>query len=175
MKTRLIAIGSAALFLAVLTFYALEFDHLNRTLSAGILARNAALAGLGVGLAAGGLLARRVTDKEDRAPAFFGAVFVCLFFGPLAGSLSNRLLAGDAVSVNVEFHLEEAYHAELYGFLRGGSNTPVGYRSFFYIDGRMRKIQTRKPIFQAKYRGDIAPLPLRKGFWGFYFVPALRS
>ncbi len=173
--TRLIGIASVALVILVIALYVKEFDHFNRTLQGGVLAHNAALTGMGVGMLLGGVLAWRISDADDRLPAFFAPLFAGLLLGPLAGSLSNRLCAApEVISSEVEFHLEEMYYAELYGFLRGGRTDP-GYRSFFYLNNRLYKVQTRQPMFDGKYRGDKVVLPLRHGFWGFDFVPTRNS
>jgi MFS family permease len=167
-------IGFAALLalIAIMVFYVKEFNYFNRTLHGGRLALHAALAGLAVGAILGGYLAWRVRSSEDRVPVFFAGLLFCAFFGPLAGSLSNRLLAAPEVEmVSAEFHLEEAYYAELYGFLRGKKKAPAGYRTFFYMDGRLKKIQTRTPMFPDKRRGDTVQVPLQQGLWGFSFVP----
>lgn len=171
MKTRLTGIAAVALIMAVLTLYVLEFDHLNRTLDAGRLARRTAWIGAALGTAAGLLLARRAKSSEDRLPFFFGAFLACALLAPLAGSFSNRLMADpQAQEVLVVFHLEEVFYAGVYGFLIGSKPAPR-YRSFFYWGKRMYKVQTRRPMFQGRYRGDEVNLPLQKGFWGFYFIP----
>ncbi len=175
MKTQLIGIVAVALIIAVLMLYVLEFDQLDRTLDAGRLVRRAVWIGAGLGVVVGILLARLAKSSEDRLPFFFGAFLVCMLLAPLAGSISNRLMADLQVQeVLVEFHLEEVFYTGVYGFLLGSKPEPR-YRSFFYWGRRMYKIQTRQPIFQGYYRGDKVNLPLHRGFWGFYFIPKLHA
>ncbi len=171
MKTRLTGIAAVALIIALLVLYVLEFDHLNRTLDAGWLVRWSVGAGGVLGAVAGILLAKRAKSTEDRLPFFFGAFLACALLAPLAGSLSNRLMANPKVQqASVEFHLEEVFYAGVYGFLLGSKPEPR-YRSFFYWGERMYKVQTRRPMFSGRYRGEQVNLSLHKGLWGFYFIP----
>jgi hypothetical protein len=172
MNYRIFGILAALGLLLLIVLYAKEVGHFNRTLDAGILIRNSAFAGAVAGAVAGLIAVFRTKVAEDRLPAFFMGFFFCVVFAPLFGGLSNRHFAGEVVPVAVEFHMEEAYFGLQFGLLRAAKKTPAGYRSFFYLDGRLRRIQASAPLFSNKRRGDVVQLNFKKGYWGFDFVPA---
>jgi hypothetical protein len=171
MKSRILPILSVMLLLGLIIAMGLEFKHLNRVLQLGNLLRNSALAGFIAGLPLGALLIRKIHAREDRAPAFFGILFFFTLTAPYFGSLSNRLITTDSpVPSQVELLSEAPYQQFRFGFLRSRQQSPDGYRSFFYLDGQLYKVQTRQPLFTGITPGDQTIIPLHKGFWNFPFV-----
>lgn len=171
MNYRIISALAAIGIILLIALYAKESEHFNRTLDAGLLVRNSVLTGLAAGTAAGLFAVRRSKSQEDRLPVFLLCFFFCALFAPLLGGMSNRVFAGEAVPVSVEVHLEEAFSKPRFGLLKSEKTPASGYHSFFYLDGRLRKIQSNTPVFSGKRRGDTVQLPFKKGLWGFDFVP----
>jgi hypothetical protein len=172
MKTHIFSLIGLVLLLALILGMALEFKHLNRVLQMSTLLRNSAIVGFLAGLLAGALLSRKVPAQEDRPPAFFGILFLFILIGSYFGSLSNRLLADTNIQlVSVELQSESPYQQARFGLFKSQRNTPDGYRSFFFLDGQLYKIQAKKSLFKGIQAGQMSAIPIQHGFWGFRFVP----
>lgn len=173
MKSYLIYTAIGIGIIAIFAVYTFEFQYFNRTLHMRTLAVLAMIVGAGAGAGVAFRLQRLATDWLERVQIFVGCIFAAIILMPLLASLSNRLLSFRATkNIAVEFVEEEPYYGSRFGIRSAdGQAKPSHYRSFIYRDRDLLKIQTRNALFPDASRGDTVLLPIKKGRWGFEFVP----
>lgn len=163
--------GLGLLFVLLIVVYVFEFKYFDRTLNVKKLVVGSLLFGLTLGLFLGYKYRSSARDLTERFQIYTFFVFICVIFMPLFGNLSNRLLSfAPARVMEVEFVEESAFYASNYGVIKGEKIKASGYYFFFYRDGKLERIKNNKPLFPDKARGDMVPLRVKKGLWGFQLV-----
>ncbi len=167
-KYLLITLGIVGL----IVLYVFEFEWLNRTFHSRSLVFIFLLLGALVGYLLSKKLRKTGKDWVEKLQLTLLIAVPLALFAPLLGSLSNRLLSFRAEqSIPVELVEEKAYFASIFGVLQDEKVKPTGYRSFFYKDQQLLRLQSKTPLFEGAEQGDTVQLPLKKGLWGFEFVP----
>ncbi|MBK7872979.1 MAG: hypothetical protein IPJ74_21070 [Saprospiraceae bacterium] len=156
----------------LIVLYVMEFKYFNRTFQANIMTLWSIVIGIIIGI----LLSRRFIKSADDFVDRIRIVLLCTvgiaIFMPLFTSLSNRLFSFyDIKMIPVEFVESEAYVGSRFGVLNNEKVEPTGYRTFIYRDTKLLKILTEEALFPDAQRGDSVQLSVKKGFWGFEFVP----
>ncbi len=163
------AIGLGLLGLIVL--YALEFNWFNRTINMPALALGSFILALLIGLGIGHRYAQQEHGLTEKIQIYLFFAGSCGIFGPLAGSLSNRLLSPPAGSPTpVEFVDQWSEYASRGGLMKG--EVPQGnlYTIEFYYRQRVRRVISRTPVPNPGARGDTIYLLIKPGLWGFEVV-----
>ena len=166
----------AVLALAVLGLvvaYVLEFYYFKRTF--GI--KNMSMIAAGIGAADGALLGwvlnRKARETVEGIQLYMFCIVLTALFAPLLASLSNRLLSPHPVKMErVVFFEERPYVSEMYGIMKGEKIKPRGYFLFFMREGKLERIDNRRPMAVPLQRGDTFEIPVRKGLWGVEWVVA---
>ncbi|RMF26915.1 MAG: hypothetical protein D6765_08235 [Bacteroidetes bacterium] len=159
----------AAVVVGSMALYALELRWLENTFRAGRLVGWS----MGVGAAVGGWVAYRLQERfpegVDRWRLWTACLLFFALFGPLVGSLSNRLLSLSGVQqVEVTFFEAKGFYSDRFGILLGEKPEVERYHLFVLYDDRLERLETRKPQkLEGLERGEPLLLPLKKGLWGF--------
>ncbi len=168
LKYLLITLG----IIGLIVLYVFEFEWLNRTFHSGRLVFIFLLLGAIVGYFLSKKFRKTGKDWIEKLQLTLLIAVPLTLFAPLLGSLSNRLLSFRAAhSILVEFVEEKPYFASIFGVLQDEKVKPTGYRSFFYKDQQLIRLQSKTPLFERAVQGDTVQLQLKKGLWGFEFVP----
>lgn len=165
----------AFVFLGLIVLYVFEIPYFHNTFAAG----NLVLKSLCTGLFLGAVLAYRFSssaqDLTETIQLYVFFIIICMVFMPLLGSLSNRLLDDQQAELReVEFVDEVPFYASKYGILEGEKLEPSGYYCFFYHNARLERIKSDKALFFEKTRGDNVEIFVKKGFWGFEYMPLFQ-
>ncbi len=158
-------------FIGLITIYVLEFQWIHNTFEVDRLV----WASISAGLLAGGLSAWKLHKKVKDEIAKIQLWVVCLLlpglFGPLAGSLVNRLLSPHPVQMETfTFFEEKPFAMNRFGLFQGENLQADGYYIFFSDGGKLERIRSDRPRFKGVERGSRIELPVQKGLFGFRFV-----
>ncbi|MFQ5447097.1 MAG: hypothetical protein ACE5FF_09185 [Saprospiraceae bacterium] len=168
---KVIAWGSILLLLALISAYAVEFQVFANTLDAQNLVVKSLLWGLVAGLLLGWQLGKHAGDTLAKFRVWTFCISMLPLFAPLIGSWSNRLPVRHSREViQVEFFSEKAYAASRFGFFEGEKIEPEGYYIFIFKDGKMERLKSSKPRFPAAERGEMIPLTVINGLFGYEVV-----
>ncbi|HHM21469.1 MAG TPA: hypothetical protein ENJ20_05540 [Bacteroidetes bacterium] len=163
----LVAVGVVGL----MVLYVKEFDYIGNTIGYRSLVWRSLGVALGVGLYLGWRWQNRGKDRMDGIRIWIASVLFALFFAPLAGSLTNRMLArGGVVYKTFEFIEEHPFASSAYGFLEGEEIAPEGCYLFVFYEGKIRRLKRPACEFGDKVNGDKITLPVRTGLWGYEIV-----
>ena len=167
--------GIALLFIGLVVLYVFELPYFHNTFSA----INLVLWSLCLGLILGAFLAHRFSDSAqdltEMIQIYVFFIVMCMIFMPLFGSLSNRLLDDERVELReVEFVDEVPFYSSRYGVLKGEQLEPTGYYCFFYHEAHLERIKSDRALFFEKKRGDNVEIFIKKGFWGFEYMPLFQ-
>ena len=173
-QQKLLAWLAVGALIGLAALYVSEFKHFGNMLDISDLL----VKSLAIGLAVGGLLGWYLQKNTgwQESVVHLQRWTACLLFplvlAPLLGSLTNRLLTFRPAEVRqVEFLEEKPYAASAYGFLEGEKITPDGWYLFVVLDGEIVRFQRKSQQFPRAKRGDMVGLELRKGAWGYEFLP----
>ncbi len=156
--------------IGLIVLYVFEFQWLSNTFEAGKLIAQFAISGFVAGLILGWHYRYKAKDITEQIQIFCFFIFPLTLFAPLFGSLSNRLLSFHPVEMRqFEFFKETSFSGEL-GIFEGARITPDAYLVFFFRNGKLERIKSRKRLFPGIERGSFIDLPVRKGFWGYEYV-----
>ncbi|MBV6653986.1 MAG: hypothetical protein KI786_09545 [Mameliella sp.] len=156
--------------LGLVVVYALEFSWFNRTINMPGLAIYSMIGGAMVGLALGHYVSKRESGLTEKIQIYIFFGLSCTIFGPLAGSLSNRLLSSPSKPVPVEFVSQSARYVSRSGPIQGEKPVPNLFDIEFYYRQKIRKISSLTPINEPQKRGDTVLINLKPGLWGFEVV-----
>jgi len=170
-KERIVYTLVGLVLIGLVVAYVPEFYYFKRTFEI----KTMALVAAGVGVVAGGILGvslgRKAADTVERIQIFLLCVVLVALFSPLLASLSNRLISPQPVKMeSVAFFEQKAYVSERFGFLLGEKVRTSGYYLFFIRNGKMYRMDNRRPVPGAPQRGDTMEIPVRKGLWGVEWV-----
>ncbi len=174
-RRRVVLIALVLLLIALLALYVLEFWWMDNTVGIATLAWAAAGVALVGGVALGLYVARYEQDAFDRFRIAMVAASLSALFGPLLGSLSNRLLAGPVRYVEVQVWRVEAFAQSRLGFIEGERIEPDGYYLFVKYGDELERFRFRSLPDPPPVRGQSIRLPVRRGLWGFEVVLPLDS
>lgn len=167
-KYALITAGIIGLFI----LYAFEFTYFNRTFYIQRLAIIAIILGMVMGAVSAWRLQKWATSQLERLQLYIACILFAAIFMPLFASLTNRLLSFHPVEkLPVEFVEEKPYFNSRFGITSEGQARPSSHRSFIYWKEDLLGLQTETPLFSEAKRGDTIQLAIKKGLWGFEFVP----
>ena len=167
--------GLGLLFIGLIVLYVLEFKYFHNTFATSVLVFYSLLVGLIVGLILAYLFRASATDLTETVQIYVFFVSMCMIFMPLFGSLTNRLLDVSPLELReVEFVEEMPFYSSRYGLLEGEKMEPSGYYSFFYHEARLERIKTDRPLFFESKRGDNVEIFVKRGFWGFEYMPLFQ-
>lgn len=153
--------------LGLITIYAMEFSWFDRTLGVRRLVFWSMAAGALAGLVLGWRFRQTADSLTEKIQLFVFFTIICMIFAPLTGSLSNRLLSPHPLRDQpVTVAEEQPFLSEPYGLIKGEKPKTSGYYTFFYYDGKLRRIKNREAVFSGLQRGDTGMLRMRKGLWG---------
>ncbi len=147
--------------------YVFEFWWLDNTLRASTLVWRSLLVAAAVGAALGWWLGRRLDDAFDRFRAVVIVAFLAGLFGPLLGSLSNRLLSAPPRQEAVQVVRVEAFAQSRLGFMKGEKVKPEGYYLFVLWGDELERLRFRVLPDPPPARGDTLHLEVLPGLWGF--------
>ena len=156
---------------STVVLYALEFSWFDRTLDVRRLVLWSMAIGALPGLALAWRFRQSAKDLTEKVQLYVFFMIICVIFAPLAGSLSNRLLSPYPVRTQAVMVMEEqASKSEPFGLIVGEKPEITGYFSFFYYEGKLRRIKNKTPLFSGRQRGETAMLRMQKGLWGLEVV-----
>ena len=157
--------------IGVIALYVLEFRWFDRTIDMRSLALYALAIGAAAGTTLGWRLSRQGRNSVEKVQLYIFCIVTCTLFAPFLASLSNRLLSPyPARPRPVEFFDEQAYLSDRFGLTKGEQIEPSGYYTFFYYQGRLRRVKSRKPLLPGTEKGEMAELYMKRGLWGFEVV-----
>jgi len=163
--------GIVFALLGLIVLYAMEFSHFSRMLHPGRLVLGSVVFAVALGAFLGYRFRHRADDLTERIQIYVFFILLSIFFIPLFGSLSNRLLAYRPVNVEeAELFRSEAYISRTFGLLEGESIEPTGHNVYFIFENELYKVNVEDLWFEKAKEGDTIPLPLRRGFWGIRYV-----
>lgn len=170
LKERLTYTSAGLAMLGLVVIYALEFSWFNRTLDMSSLAFYSMGAGGGIGLALGYYVARQEYGLTEKIQIYIFFGLSCTIFGPLGGSLSNRLLSPPGKPTPVEFVSQSARYASRSGPVPGEKPAPNAFDIEFYYRQEIRKISSLTPYPDALERGDTVLVRIKPGLWGYEVI-----
>lgn len=170
LKERLGYTTAGFALLGMVVIYALELSWFNRTIGMQRLALFSLAGGAFAGLALGHRFAQREYGLTEKIQIYIFFGLSCTIFGPLFGSLSNRLLSPPSTPAPVEFISQTARYASRSGPLTGEKAAPNLYAIEFYYRQDIRQITSLTPITAPEARGDTIWLNMLPGLWGFEVV-----
>ncbi|MEQ8703469.1 MAG: hypothetical protein RIC19_06100 [Phaeodactylibacter sp.] len=170
LKERLIYTAAGLALLSLVVVYGLELSWFNRTIAMPRLAFFSMVVGACTGLALGHYAARREHGLTEKIQIYIFFGLSCTIFGPLAGSLSNRLLSPPGKPVPVEFVSQSARYASRSGPVPGEKPAPNLFDIEFYYRQKVRKITSLNPLPASLERGDTVWIDIKPGLWGFEVV-----
>lgn len=154
-------------FVGLIVLYVLEFSWFDRTMGVQRLVMWSMAVGLIVGLALGWRYRNTTENLTEKIQVYVFFTVMCTIFAPLAGSLSNRLLSPYPIYEQEAMFIEERpYLSEPLGFIQQERPKPTGYYTFFYYNGKLRRIKNEDATFPGLQRGETIVLRMRKGLWG---------
>ena len=167
--------GAGLLFIGLVVLYVFEFKYFHNTFAASFLVLYSLLFGLVMGLVLAHFFKSSASDLTELVQIHVFFVAICMIFMPLFGSMSNRLLDFHDLELReVEFVEEFPFYSSRYGLLEGEKVEPSGYYSFFYHEARLERIKSARPLFFESQRGDNVEVFVKKGFWGFEYMPLFQ-
>ncbi|KGE86198.1 MAG: hypothetical protein ACE362_14250 [Phaeodactylibacter xiamenensis] len=166
LKERLTYTLAGMAMLGLVVVYALEFAWFNRTLDISSLAFYSMGVGGCLGLALGHYAARKEYGLTEKIQIYIFFGLSCTIFGPLAGSLSNRLLSPPAKPTPVEFVSQSARYASRSGPIAGEKPAPNVFEIEFYYRQEIREITSLAPYPNTLERGDTVLISIKPGLWG---------
>ncbi len=168
---KVVAWTLVSLLVLIIVLYVFEFDHIGNTISVEGLIKMSLLIGLLIGLGIGWRMQNKGKEQVDRIRIWTASIVFSLFFAPLIGSMTNRLLPRSGIKhKTVEFIEEKAFAASAYGFLKGEKIEPDGCYLFVYYEGAIHRLKRKKCSYTGLNQGDEIQLPVKKGLWGYEFV-----
>lgn len=170
LKERLAYTTLGLSLLGMVVVYALEFSWFNHTLGMPRLAFFSMFSGAVVGLALGHHFAKQEHGLTEKIQIYIFFGLSCTIFGPLAGSLSNRLLSPPSRPTPVEFISQTARYASRSGPMPGEKPAPNLYDIEFYYRQEVRHITSLTPITEPEARGDTVWLNILPGLCGFEVI-----
>lgn len=163
--------GLAFLVVVVIVLYVVEFDHIGNTLFAFGLIGKSLLHALLIGIYLGWRFQSKGKEQVDKIRIWAASVLLSLFFAPMVGSMSNRILSFSKIKFQpFEFIEEKAFASSAYGFLKGEKIEADGCYLFVYYEGAIHRLKRKHCIYWDRKRGDIINLPTKKGLWGYEIV-----
>jgi hypothetical protein len=115
-------------------------------------------------------LQKSAEDSVARMQIWAACLILCALFAPLVGSLINRLFSIRAAPQTFLFFDERPYASSRFGWIEGEKISPDGYYIFITRNGKLERIESKKPRFEGVERGAEVELPVRKGLLGFDVV-----
>jgi hypothetical protein len=170
LKERLTYTLAGLAMLGLVVVYALEFAWFNRTLDMSRLAFYSMGVGGCTGLALGHYAARREHGLTEKIQIYIFFGLSCTIFGPLAGSLSNRLLSPPGKPIPVEFVSQSARYASRSGPIAGEKPAPNAFEIEFYYRQEIRQITSLAPYPNTLERGDTVLVNIKPGLWGYEVI-----
>lgn len=156
----------------LLVLYGLELPYFDNTLGFRTLLGWSLGIGSLVGVLLGGLSWRAGKDAVEKIQLFLLVFVPVLVFSPLFGSLSNRLLGErEPRSMQVTFWKQEGHAFSRLGFIEGEPVEPDEYYLFFHQGGELVRVRKQTPFQVPTEQGDPFQLRVRKGAWGYPWVP----
>ncbi|MEZ4955844.1 MAG: hypothetical protein R2825_19960 [Saprospiraceae bacterium] len=163
--------GLAILVVIVLVFYVMEFGHLGNTLFATGLIKKSLVFALVIGIYLGWRLQSQGSEQVDKIRIWAACILLSLFFAPMVGSISNRVLSfGKITNKSFEFMEEKAFASSAYGFLKDETIEADGCYLFVFYEGAIHRLKRKQCIYWDRKRGDVINLPVKKGLWGYEIV-----
>lgn len=152
-----------------IALYVLEFEWFGFTLGVKRLVLLSTLVSTLVGLSVGHWLQTKVRGLTEKVQVYIFFTVVGLVYGPLIGSLSNRLPSHPVK----EHPLILAKQRPIYEYkqkLPSPERVVVGHTWFFYYKDRLWKVDGKYYSHPTATRGDTLRAEVRKGLWGFDIV-----
>ncbi|GEM_PF-2739603 len=176
-RQRLALIVGGVLLVCLIACYVFEFWWMDNTIGVASLVVWSLVGGSLMGAALSWWLTRKLKDGFERFKMVLLGAFLLGAFGPLGGSLSNRLLAGPVQARRVQVQRIEAFAQSRLGFFKGEQVKPEGYYLFVYdsetqVLERLRFRSLPRPLPK---RGQYIQVLVRRGFWGYDVVLPLDS
>lgn len=161
---------AALVLIGLIVLYVLEFWWMDNTIEVEGLVINSLVVGTLAGAVLGWWLGRKAEDYYDRFRIVVLCMFLAALFAPLAGSLSNRLLAGPVEWRELEVVRVEQFAQSRLGFMKGEQVQPDGYYLFAFHGRGLERFRFRQLPEPLPHRGQKIRVPVRHGFWGFEVV-----
>ena len=162
---------AAFALIIIMTLYVLEFEHIGNTIKVSELMKIALLIGLSVGIYLGWKFQNKGEEQVDRIRIWSACIVLSLFFAPLIGSMTNRLVPRSGVKYKTfEFMEEKTISSSEDDLLINQETGPDGCHLFVYYEGAIHRLKRKRCNYANLKQGDQIKLPVRKGLWGYEFV-----
>lgn len=162
----------ALLFVGLIALYVNEFLFLENTFEVKRLVMWSMWIGGMIGSIVGYLLYKDDGDFVDKLKVSLLTVVPFILFGPLFGSLFNRVLCPQPFEIrDFEVFKVEARVSESFGILETNEKSPPNVY-FVYIkkDGEIERIKYPDPVAAYIEEGSTIYLPVKRGRFCFEFV-----
>jgi len=164
-------IAGAFLIFGFIFAYTQEVPKLQNTLDFRSLMLSAVLIGALLGLAIGYFLGRERREILERFQMALGLLVFTILLMPLLVSWTNRAFAYQTPQTEqLELLRVEQYAGSRFGRQAELRSAPDGYRIFVLREGQILRLQYPRMPFPNKEKGDLVPITVSKGLWGFEFV-----
>lgn len=156
----------------LITCYVFEFDYIGNTIDfANLIWKSLAIAFL-MGNYLGWRFHKKGDEQVDRIRIWTASILFPLFFAPWLGSFTNRIIPRKTVTIQtMEFMEERPFAASAYGFLKDEEIKEDGCYLFVFYKNKIHRLKRPTCEFYDKSNGDKISLAVRKGLWGYEFVP----
>ncbi len=155
-------------FFAIVMLYVLEMDYFSNTINSNSLTIRSLLI---AALFGGGVGWYFSTFTEVLLEQFQLILSIAVFFamlGPLAGSLSNRLLAGeDVVEKRCRVIEYKPFSTSIMGIPKNYEFRKEGFALVVRLRGIRERFVYRYNAWPGIEGGDLIGLPFKQGFWGY--------
>ena len=155
-------------FFAIVLLYVFEMDYFSNTIDVNrLVIWSLIISGL-IGAALGWLFSTYTNILLYKFQLIVSLGVVCAALGPLLGSLSNRMLAGDEVEEKRVRVMEyKAFSTSIMGVPKNYKFLEEGHALIVEIRGTRDRFVYRYDAWQGIEQGDLIALPFKQGFWGF--------
>ncbi|HFA47461.1 MAG TPA: hypothetical protein ENJ95_00430 [Bacteroidetes bacterium] len=159
------------LLVAIVTLYVLELKQIENTVDFGELLFRSVIFAIIIGAYMGWKFSKKGKEQVDRIRIWTACLLFPIFFAPLAGNMSNRLLSGNSVKYrSLEFIEEKEISAGENELVKGENIKPPGCYIFVIYENKLRRFKCSRCRFAHAERGDLVSLPFKKGLWGYEFL-----
>ena len=154
----------------LIVLYAFEMKWFGLYLNVKALVLGSLAAGALLGALVGVQYSTRGYDLTERVQIIVFFTVMCMVFGPLVGSLSNRLLSSEGEQTHVLIDSAWIKDAEPFGKIKGNEATRRLVRIFFDYEGKGHEITYEMAESALPKSGERMGIRVRNGLWGARYI-----